>query len=682
MNRSKLGRLGVLFLTLIILLGAIPSVLSVSASWIDVVSDVPEGANIITTQNGFSMVQLWHYSGGYWGIHTSHPLRINDSQIKGDLEKLAEMIDETVNFSYTLPDKVKEAVQAGQKVGVSISHNPAYDYFNTDRGTSRVQIDSNELSVEAYPKFHLLSMRAHGSYEDFVRELSKHIPFVNPQYGTNAYSMFTIDGTSLGVGTGYYNPDNSLQLGPEGTIHPSQIADNTGKLKSGFKVKVGGIDYDSNEVKIGHGTFQNAGAVGLTFYYNLTITYYEIDDTDVAVTAITPTVFQPSKVVGAQVTVKNLGNKEVTTPVAFSIPDITAQSQDVTLLPGETKTLLFTFTSPPSGSFPMTATINLGREFTESDYTNNTHTETGQVLSGNDVAVTKIEKTSYPATSVVTADVTVKNLGTEPITTPVAFSIPGVTTQNKDITLAVGQTQTLHFTFSTPASGTLSMTAEANKTRVFSERDYSNNKLTVSAAIVPAPTPSSSDDIITWTEDDEHWEPAPGGGYPCYHRLTYETKLAVSHSITPQTLKSGYGFAVTANATINTRMVKNDGCTHWGNSRANIKIPVPPDKAQVKLGWTVKNRLGTQPASIDLKLLSKTATQSKFEPVPNAISEIKAKQIYTGVALAGTATNPKNHKIVLSITGGGVNGKSFRKEIIDQITINGVMYDDDFTGAN
>jgi hypothetical protein len=127
-------------------------------------------------------------------------------------------------------------------------------------------------------------------------------------------------------------------------------------------------------------------------------------------------------------------------------------------------------------------------------------------------------------------------------------------------------------------------------------------------------------------------------------------------------------------------MVSNRGCRHWGRGRANTLIPVPPDKAQVRLGWTVTNRRGTQPATVDLNRLSLTATQSRFEPRQNPISEIGSKLIFTDAALAGTRQSPRTHQIIISVTGGGVNGIPFCADIRDSITINGNMYEDDATG--
>jgi hypothetical protein len=61
---------------------------------------------------------------------------------------------------------------------------------------------------------------------------------------------------------------------------------------------------------------------------------------------------------------------------------------------------------------------------------------------------------------------------------------------------------------------------------------------------------------------------------------------------------------------------------------------------------------------------------------------LRSKLIFTDVALAGTAQRPQEHRFIISIAGGGVNGIPFCKEITERITINGVMYEDDATGAN
>lgn len=690
MKYSKLGRFGVLFLTLLFAVGTfnVPSLAATSS--VNVLTTAPTGATPIATQDGKATVQLWHYSGGYWGIHTSIPFRIYDSEITGNLETLADMMDRTVDFTYTMPAAVTMALNNGKKIGVAISNDLSYSYYSTSRGAPQTTVSGSTLTIKLYPKFHLLDIGDY-SYDDFVDGLNKRIPFVDPKYGMNCYSVFkTSGGGSLGAAYGYFDPANPMQLGGAGTIHPSQIKNNNGYLKTGSTVTVGGNSYSSDSVAIGSGTFQNAGAVGLNFIYNLTLTYYEIDDNDVAVTSITPTLFNPEQSVGVQVIVKNQGTKTVTTPVSFQACG-TNTRQNVTLAPNESKTLTFTFTTPTSGSFPMTAEINPDRTFTESNYMNNKLTVTGQVRNDTDVAVTKIEKTSYPATSVVTADVTVKNLGSKAVTTPVEFSIPGLITQTQTVTLAAEQTQVLHFKFSTPASGTLTMTAEANKSRTFVESNYANNKMTVTATIIPAPTGSTScSDTITWTENDSHYVPSGfwydgywyDTSYTCYHTFTYETKLTASYNISPTTLKSGYGFAVTVNNSISTRMVSNVGCSSWGSGRANTKIPTTPDKAQVKLGWTVKNTRGTQPSTVDLNLIYRTSSQSKFEPKQNPISEIGSKLIFTDVALAGTKTSPKQQQFIISITGGGVNGIPFCKEFTDRITINGSIYEDDATGHN
>ncbi len=588
MKYRGIGRFGVLFLALTLLFNTAHTATAASA-WADATSTIPEGAKVIAEQSGNSVLSLWHYSGGYWGLSDTDQLRIYDNELKGDLSDLAERMGRKATFSFSILAAVTAAENEGKKIGVCISHDPSYNYFSS---LPKAKVEGGKLTIEAYPVFHLLQMRE-TSYDDFVDGLNNRIPFVDPKYGWNAYSIYSTSGKHLGALYGSFDPNNPGVLPSPGSnlLHPSLIKDSSGALIGGQKFTIGGTEYDSSSLKVGHGTFSNAGAVALYFNYILNIIYYEIESDEA------------------------------------------------------------------------------------------------------DVAVTRIEKTSYPATSLVTADVTVQNLGNEAIVTPVAFSIPGLTEQSKDIALEAGQSAVLHFTFSTPETGPITMTAEANQSRAFKESTYDNNILSVIAQIIPAPEESAScSDTIRWTETDSHrvreryWDSYSqryvSYWYDCHHTFTYEAKLTTTHTISPKTLKSGYGIAVNVTNTVSTRMVRNRGCPDWGDDRENTLVPRPPDKAQVKMGWTVTNRLGTQPSTVDLNLLNRTSTQSRFECRPNPISEIRAKQIYTDVALAGTKERPKTHQLILSITGGGVNGIPFCTEIRDRITINGNMYEDDTTGAN
>lgn len=590
--RNFAGRATVLFLLAVILCCGITMPVNASNGQWESISFKPiensEGV-IAQVDNEFS-IELWHYSGGYWGCND---IKIYDSQAFDDPDVLADAVNTLVEFQMPLPQDVKTAVAAGEKIMVSCSSNKGLEegnLFALDKLTPQFRVDGEKLYFKAFPKFNFYrNLR----YDRFVTGLNKIIPFVKPEYGLNRYSIWSKSGSLLGIADNFINPANLSELGPTGTIHPSQITGSNGYLQSGQYVRIydpsgNPLDYNSDTVSIGHGTFQNAGAVAVHFWYPMKITFYKV------------------------------------------------------------------------------AAIE------------------------NDVAVTQIEKTSYPASQGVTAEVTVKNNGLKEVDTTLDFNIPGILDEDRAIHLNAGESKVIPFNFGTPESGSIVMTAEVNKARTFEEVDYSNNKLSVTAIIEAPPIypeTGSCSDTIRWTETDSHTITYPcskhgSHSYTCTHTFVYETKLTTTYNIAPRTLKSGYGFVVTANTSINTHMVSNSGCSSWGGGRSPSKKPVPPTKVEVRLPYKMTNKLGTQPYTVRLAQSSSSSTTSTFEPKPNPISEVRAKKIYTAVGLKGTGAAPARHNFDIYISGGGVNGIEFCKVIHDFITINGNMYEDDFTGAH
>ena len=192
-------------------------------------------------------------------------------------------------------------------------------------------------------------------------------------------------------------------------------------------------------------------------------------------------------------------------------------------------------------------------------------------------------------------------------------------------------------------------------------------------------------EVIRWTEKDSHTVTKPcarhgSHTYTCSHSFVYETALSTNHTVTPKTLKSGYGFAVEVSSSISTRFVSNSGgCSAWGRGRSPEKVPQPPTKAEVRLHYTVSNVLGTQGSTVALERNGSNNTDSSFITAQNPISVTGARTIYTDVALPGTAEVPAVNNFEIYIYGGGVNGVEFCKTINESITINGSMYDDDGT---
>lgn len=193
------------------------------------------------------------------------------------------------------------------------------------------------------------------------------------------------------------------------------------------------------------------------------------------------------------------------------------------------------------------------------------------------------------------------------------------------------------------------------------------------------------DGELEWTETDSH--KVRYGSYSdgtpkyrtCYHTFTYKATLSADATVTPSTFKSGYGFETKVNYSIKTKLIDNDGdyCSSWGNSRSAASKVKEPTKATVYIPWSMTNRLGTQSKSIAME-----KNGNGFQLPKSPVSEAGARKIYTDVALAGTKEEPANHSFEIYISGGGVGNIEFCKKLSKTITINGDMYEDDFSGAD
>lgn len=202
--------------------------------------------------------------------------------------------------------------------------------------------------------------------------------------------------------------------------------------------------------------------------------------------------------------------------------------------------------------------------------------------------------------------------------------------------------------------------------------------------------------VITWNESETHKYGSSGhkASCPpgctkshrktCTHVHTYQATLNSTGAITAAkpngngiTFKSGYGFGVTMNNTITVKEISNSGKCGKSRSKTHSKTPTLPTSAEVRTNWTVKNNelRKTQPKIVSLE----SAGAGKFITAKNPISHYSNRYIYTDVALKGTARNPVNHTVTLYTHGGGVNGTPFCNSINLTFTINGNMYEDDWT---
>lgn len=192
------------------------------------------------------------------------------------------------------------------------------------------------------------------------------------------------------------------------------------------------------------------------------------------------------------------------------------------------------------------------------------------------------------------------------------------------------------------------------------------------------------DGVIKWTEIDSH-EVIDGyteDGRPlydwCTHTFEYKAVLGATAQITPDTLKSGYGFGVDVDCTLNTSLVSNDGCGYWGDYRQPTAEVKHPTTATVVVPWDMTNRLGSQGRNVSMV----PDGTLRFTLPASPVSQTGAKKIYTPVELAGTKESPQSHSFEIYIGGGGIGTEEFCQKINGTITINGDMYEDDFSGAD
>lgn len=191
--------------------------------------------------------------------------------------------------------------------------------------------------------------------------------------------------------------------------------------------------------------------------------------------------------------------------------------------------------------------------------------------------------------------------------------------------------------------------------------------------------------IITWTETDYHrvivgYTNSGRARYrTCTHTFTYKATLGATAVVSPDVLKSGYGFDVNVACTLDTRLISNDGgCTSWGRGRTHTSKVSNPTSATVFIPWDMTNRLGTQSRTISME----PNGNLKFRLPISPVSEAGARKIYTPVTLPGTKEEPRKHNFEIYIGGGGVGRVEFCQKLEESITINGDMYEDDFSGAD
>ena len=215
---------------------------------------------------GTYSLEMWHHSGGYWmvGNGTNKRIKVTDHEI--EKAGITGYLNATqyAKWVMELPSAVKKAIADGRKVTVKLSDNPTLY-----KSAYCEIIGGKYLHVYAKPVFHVAKT---ATLNSFVKGIKVTIPLVNMTYGRNLYSIYSIG--RLGArGVGLFC-DASPGKVYEPYIHPSQITNSLGWLKSGIKIHVGGKTISSAGCTVGLLTLAHGGAVGLEFDFPIKATFY------------------------------------------------------------------------------------------------------------------------------------------------------------------------------------------------------------------------------------------------------------------------------------------------------------------------------------------------------------------------------------------------------------------------
>ena len=264
-------------------------------------------------------LEIWHYSGGYWGNNTC---KIMDSSFKKTVGGVADLHSsltlEKQDFEFKVPagSDLEKAIMNGKEVHVNISSgnsniklttlydlqqnpNKEYEIMTNEDGTllssdatARVVKEDGiyKIKISAKPKLNYYTEEDLSYKETYKMKVNKWIPFVANGYGYQVYSMWR-NNKNIGMAKGWVNQSNphSLEGMENGTIHPTMITNNIGQLQRGLKIHV---DYqngkqgwetisDKNDVRIGWYTLKDAGAVGMHFVFPVALDIYVESDAKV-----------------------------------------------------------------------------------------------------------------------------------------------------------------------------------------------------------------------------------------------------------------------------------------------------------------------------------------------------------------------------------------------------------------
>jgi hypothetical protein len=323
--------------------------------------------------------------------------------------------------------------------------------------------------------------------------------------------------------------------------------------------------------------------------------------------------------------------------------------------------------------------VNKDQVIEEKNITNNIVSKDLIVMNENvNFAITGIKYDKYPANARVSAVVEVYNLSTVYVENiPVYFRISSggnTSALTKYVSLVPGVKCSVVFNFTTPdQNAILNMYAEVNRDNTIEEIDKSNNSMSKQATVIKNVIGNDCQPTRSWTEWDRRWEEVGTDETDSaiygwvYYQFYYAANINSTHTITPQTLKAGYGFEVSVTSTVNYWQTGGK----WTRSPSNP--PSAPTRVEVQADWDYTVY------TMETSSVSANGLTATFRLPINPRSKLDARKIYTNKDLAGTASHPKSYAVQIHVCDSYTPSGKLGNKMNTYININGDMYEDDRT---
>ncbi|MCL2060209.1 MAG: hypothetical protein FWH01_14350, partial [Oscillospiraceae bacterium] len=263
--------------------------------------DVPLGYDYIGNTIAIFNTDYWHYSNGFWLDGDTKEEQIDDNEMAfwQDPEIYYDRPGMNIAAEGSLPKFVYDYINAGNEIILSVTPRMPDSINMAIKPTYQI-LDDN-IYIYALPYFKISKV---DRYPQYVPDLVKFIPIVNDKYGWNVYSIYK-NGVHIGeLPSSFASDDNAIEF--------IEILDSSGRLRSDKTFDVNSsvtgriTRADAQDIRIGDGSFVDAGSVGMWFQYVFDVKFYKHKAGDLEAIAIKgPNRIETGKNVDCVVTVRN-----------------------------------------------------------------------------------------------------------------------------------------------------------------------------------------------------------------------------------------------------------------------------------------------------------------------------------------------------------------------------------------